>query len=97
MKSWTSFGSILWLALHDYPVERSVLNDNGSWRPHLAGLQLMQSGTSLFATGATVIVSFLYVRTTDDLWYRLEIITQAGLSEIFSHRSYESNRIMTHG
>ena len=50
----------------------------------VVGLSL---GTGLIATGIAGLVLYLYVRSTFDLQDKLQIITDAGLTNVFRHRS----------
>jgi hypothetical protein len=88
MKKWTSFGSILWLILHIVIVCIGVAVTGNQWLATTIGQNLAQAvGTSLVATGAAGMVLFLYIRSTDELRHRIELVTNAGLSEIFRQRA----------
>ena len=61
------------------------------------GATLAQSvGSSLIATGIARIVLYLYVRLSEQMQNRFEVITSAGITNVFRHRSVRMSRnIMT--
>lgn len=64
-----------------------AIADN-EWLANTFGKGLAEAvGTSLIATGAAGMILFLYIRSTDELRHRIELVTNAGLSEIFPERA----------
>ncbi|MEF2546258.1 hypothetical protein VQ045_03685 [Aurantimonas sp. E1-2-R+4] len=54
----------------------------------LFGKSLGQSvGSGLLATGIAGLVLYLYVRSSERMQSRLEVITEAGITNVFRHRS----------
>jgi hypothetical protein len=87
MRSWFSVASITWLCGHIFLilVGLLIMTTEGEL---LLGLVFGQSvGSSLVATGVTGLVLYLYVRSTDTLSDRLRILSSAGITNVFQHRS----------
>jgi hypothetical protein len=88
VKGWASLGSIVWAILHIVILAIGAFTmDSATLTKAFGDGPVDAVGSSLVATGAAGIVLFLYVRTTDELRHRLEIVTKAGLKTIFRHRA----------
>lgn len=87
MESWRSPTSLIWLGAHLFFVLLGMLCMTTEGEK-MFGLALSQSlGSGLLATGIAGLVLYLYVRSTERLQRRLEVITEAGIASVFRHRS----------
>jgi hypothetical protein len=83
---WFSPTNIIWVAVHLLLLLLGLLILHGDFLP--LRRELTEGiGISLFATGVAGEILFLYVASTDSMRTRLELITQAGLVNVFPHRS----------
>jgi hypothetical protein len=87
MRSWFSVASLTWLFGHIILVFVGLLIMTTEGQK-LLGVALGESlGGGLIATGIAGLVLFLYIRSTDTLSDRLNILTSAGIVNVFRHRS----------
>lgn len=87
MRSWLSPISLIWLAVHMFLVLCGMLCMTTEGE-NVFGKALAQSfGSGLVATGIAGMVLYLYVRMSEQTQNRLEVITAAGITGVFPHRS----------
>ncbi|MBW6523277.1 hypothetical protein KZ810_07165 [Sphingomonas sp. RHCKR47] len=87
MRAWSSPTSIIWLVVHLFLVLSGMLLMTTEGEK-LLGATLAQSlGSGLLATGIAGMVLYLYVRMSEQTQNRLEVITAAGITGVFRHRS----------
>ena len=87
MRSWLSPISLIWLVTHSFLVLVGMLCMTSEGE-RLFGVTVGQSvGSGLLTTGIAGWSLYLYVRLTEHLQQRLEVITEAGVMNVFRHRS----------
>lgn len=87
MRSWYSPASITWLGGHLFLVLIGLLFVTSEGQRYIGSIAGVSVGTSLIATGIAGLVLFLYVKSTLILEDRLRILSDAGVVNIFQHRS----------
>uniref|UniRef100_Q11FT7 Uncharacterized protein n=1 Tax=Chelativorans sp. (strain BNC1) TaxID=266779 RepID=Q11FT7_CHESB len=87
MRSWWSPTSLMWLGVHLILVFGGMLGMTTEGE-RIFGATLAQSvGSGLLATGIAGMALYLYIRLTERMQNRLEVIASAGISSVFPHRS----------
>lgn len=87
MRSWWSPTSLMWLGVHLILVFGGMLCMTTEGE-RMFGTTLAQSvGSGLLATGIAGMVLYLYIRLTERMQNKLEVIASAGISSVFPHRS----------
>ena len=87
MRSWMTPSSIMWLAGHVLLVFAGMLCMTTEGERAFGEALGESLGSGLLATGIAGLVLYLYVRATESVQKRLDIITEAGLINVFRHRS----------
>jgi hypothetical protein len=87
MRRLFSQASLVWLGGHIFLVLVGLLMVTTEGQKLLGNVLGLSVGTSIIATGFAGLVLFLYVRSTDTLQDRIQIISEAGIINIFQHRS----------
>lgn len=87
MRSWRSPTSLLWLSAHLVLVFVGMLLVTTEGQRFLGATLAQSLGSGLLATGIAGLALYLYVRQYEQMQHRLEVITRAGISSVFPHRS----------
>ncbi len=87
MRSFLSPASLAWLGGHTFCVLLGLLMMTSEGQKILGPVVGLSLGTGLIATGIAGLVLYLYVRSTFALQDKLQILTDAGLTNVFRHRS----------
>ena len=87
MRPLFSPASLAWLGGHSFCVLLGLLMMTSEGQRILGPVVGLSLGTGLIATGIAGLVLYLYIRTTFDPQDKLQILTDAGLTNVFRYRS----------